>query len=85
MCINHAVCFLHLTYDRVYEINMQCPRCNFKSTARQLHYQCIELSTTGNATYICTQVNKINLTLLQYRTAVVGAETLFRALQPQRS
>ncbi len=28
---------------------------------------------------------KINLTLLQYRIAVVGAETAFRALQPQRS
>ncbi len=28
---------------------------------------------------------KINLTLLQYLIAVVGAETAFRALQPQRS
>ncbi len=36
-----------------------------------------------NATH-CSKV-KINLTLLQYRIAVVGAETAFRALQPQRS
>ena len=32
------------------------------------------------------QLNAINLTLLQYRTAVVGAETAFRVLlQSQRS
>ena len=43
------------------------------------------LSTIGNTTY-CTQI-KINLTLLQYRTTVVGAETVFLALQlqPQKS
>ncbi len=32
----------------------------------------------------CSKV-KMSLTLLQYRIAVVGAETAFRALQPQRS
>ena len=51
-------------------------------------------STYVSITYLMQQRNvlhlnapqvKINLTLLQYRNAVVGAETAFRTLQPQRS
>ncbi len=46
--------------------------------------QCIDYLSAAATQRTAPQVT-INLTLLQYRNAVVGAETAFQALQPQRS
>ena len=75
-----------------------CIKMRSQSIARQLQYRCIDHSSTaGNAMFntalklklillsllCCMYVCMYNM--LQYRTAVVGAETAFRALQPQCS
>ena len=49
----------------------------------KVRYRCIDyLSTPVPSSMQCTASQvKINLTLLQYRTAVVGADTTIQALQ----
>ena len=57
------------------------------SAAMQPQYRCIDYLSAAAMQHTAPQV-KINLTLLQYTAlaiAVVGAETAFWALQPQRS
>ena len=65
---------------------------NFSLKVRSYSQMQRSCSTDVSITYLLQVTQKgtapqvkINLTLLQYRTAVVGVQTAFRALQPQRS